>query len=327
MVALVTSKVLLMGFKTPGGVLLATRFVGASTMARMHFAHSGLILQTNEAAAKWGKPTTLEELTSVFLRHLHSELSDTPFSDGPLNEESQVILPHLEKLTMRGWWTVGSQPAVNGARSTDHVFGWGPRGGYVYQKAFVEFFAPEIDVERIISKAGSQGKGWIDYFAVNLEVRWFFIQVSWRLEGSSQGDLRTSTNDDARNAVTWGVFPGQEIVQTTIIERESFLAWKVCMPSYYRCGESLHPSRMRHFHYGPTGRRFMHPNHQSANCSKAFGKKGGWLASSTTIISTPTRFGILCLIYSREEGEHRKQCMLLHVYSVHLKGTRRGYDS
>lgn len=38
--------------------------------------------------------------------------------------------------------------------------------------------------------------------------------------------------DDGRNAVTWGVFPGQEIVQTTIIERESFLAWKVCMPSY-----------------------------------------------------------------------------------------------
>jgi len=42
-----------------------------------------------------------------------------------------------------------------------------------------------------------------------------------------QGDLRTSMDDDEMNAVTWGVFPGQEIVQTTIIERESFLAWKV----------------------------------------------------------------------------------------------------
>jgi methylenetetrahydrofolate reductase (NADPH) len=38
--------------------------------------------------------------------------------------------------------------------------------------------------------------------------------------------------DDGKNAVTWGVFPGQEIVQTTIIERESFLTWKVCAPSY-----------------------------------------------------------------------------------------------
>jgi hypothetical protein len=33
--------------------------------------------------------------------------------------------------------------------------------------------------------------------------------------------------EGGRNAVTWGVFPGQEIAQTTIIERESFLSWKV----------------------------------------------------------------------------------------------------
>ncbi len=33
--------------------------------------------------------------------------------------------------------------------------------------------------------------------------------------------------DTARNAVTWGVFPGQEIIQSTIIAEESFLTWKV----------------------------------------------------------------------------------------------------
>lgn len=27
--------------------------------------------------------------------------------------------------------------------------------------------------------------------------------------------------------MTWGVFPAQEVVQTTIIEKESFLSWKV----------------------------------------------------------------------------------------------------
>jgi len=165
----------------------------------------------------------------VFLRHLRSEISDTPFSDGPLSEESQVILPQLEKLTKRGWWTVGSQPAVDGAKSTDPVFGWGPSRGYVYQKAFVEFFAPEEDVERIVSKVESQGIGWVDYFAVNLEVRrWFYVTTSlteWM--SLMQGDLRTSMDDDGRNAVTWGIFPGEEIAQTTIIERESFLAWKV----------------------------------------------------------------------------------------------------
>jgi len=42
-----------------------------------------------------------------------------------------------------------------------------------------------------------------------------------------KGDLKTSVRDTERNAVTWGVFPGQEIVQPTIIEQGSFLMWKV----------------------------------------------------------------------------------------------------
>jgi len=199
----------------------------------------------NAAAAKWGRPTTLDQLTSVFLRHLHSEIPDTPFSDGPLSEESQVILPQLEKLAKRGWWTVGSQPAVNSATSTDPVFGWGPRGGYVYQKAFVEFFALGEDVERIISKVESEGKGWLDYFAANLEVCLLSLATGSLAKGTAvvfvQGDFRTSVSDDGRNAVTWGVFPGREIVQTTIIERESFLAWKVPL-----CTKSLFDVKIAH---------------------------------------------------------------------------------
>lgn len=30
------------------------------------------------------------------------------------------------------------------------------------------------------------------------------------------------------NAVTWGVFPGKEIVQPTVVDPISFLSWKVC---------------------------------------------------------------------------------------------------
>lgn len=37
----------------------------------------------------------------------------------------------------------------------------------------------------------------------------------------------TNMDDGAANTVTWGVFPGKEIVQPTIIEEVSFLAWKV----------------------------------------------------------------------------------------------------
>ena len=58
-------------------------------------------------------------------------------------------MSHLEQLTKRSWWTVGSQPAVDSASSSDRVVGWGPKGGYVFQKSFVEFFCDKEDVDRI----------------------------------------------------------------------------------------------------------------------------------------------------------------------------------
>lgn len=31
---------------------------------------------------------------------------------------------------------------------------------------------------------------------------------------------------DSPNAVTWGVFPGRELVQPTVVDKDSFQAWK-----------------------------------------------------------------------------------------------------
>jgi len=45
--------------------------------------------------------------------------------------------------------------------------------------------------------------------------------------------LKTNTPGDGPNAVTWGVFPGKEIVQPTIVETVSFLAWK---DEFFRLG-------------------------------------------------------------------------------------------
>ncbi|KAL4244857.1 methylenetetrahydrofolate reductase family protein [Abortiporus biennis] len=166
-------------------------------------------ISRNQVLSQWGNPTTSDDLTSIFLRYLNSKLPTTPFSPQPLSPESLMIFQHLEKLTRHSWWTVGSQPAVNGAESTNEVVGWGPKGGYVYQKCFVEFFVEESDVESIEKKVRDEGGGWVDYFAGNLK-----------------GDFKTNTSEGGRDAVTWGVFPGQEIAQSTIIEKESFLAWK-----------------------------------------------------------------------------------------------------
>lgn len=41
-----------------------------------------------------------------------------------------------------------------------------------------------------------------------------------------QGDLKTNSKGESPNAVTWGVFPGREIIQPTVVESGAFLAWK-----------------------------------------------------------------------------------------------------
>jgi len=122
-------------------------------------------------------------------------------------------LPHLTKLNQKGWWTVGSQPAVDGARSDDPAVGFGPAGGWVYQKAFVEFFAPPEDVERLAARLGNGAEG------EGLVCKFF--------AGNKKGEWKTNMEKGDSNAVTWGVFQGRGVVTTTMIEEMSFTAWKV----------------------------------------------------------------------------------------------------
>lgn len=41
-----------------------------------------------------------------------------------------------------------------------------------------------------------------------------------------QGELVTNAQTESVTALTWGVFPGRELIQPTILEKVSFLAWK-----------------------------------------------------------------------------------------------------
>ncbi|EIW69857.1 hypothetical protein TREMEDRAFT_38541 [Tremella mesenterica DSM 1558] len=174
---------------------------------------SGLKITPAQALKDWGVPINSEDLSDLFCRYLRSDPTapTTPFCDLPLSSESVKILPHLLKLNSAEMqhWTVGSQPAVDAAESGDPIHGWGPRGGYVFQKAFVEFFVPLSKVDKIEQRLTRRTDGMISMYA-----------------GNKRGDFKTNTLKDAVNAVTWGVFPGQEIVQSTIIEETSFLAWK-----------------------------------------------------------------------------------------------------
>ena len=45
------------------------------------------------------------------------------------------------------------------------------------------------------------------------------------LQVNKAGELRTNAAEGP-NAVTWGVFPGAEVIQPTVVDGAAFLAWK-----------------------------------------------------------------------------------------------------
>jgi methylenetetrahydrofolate reductase (NADPH) len=97
-----------------------------------------------EARHHWGEPRRLEELIEVFQRYWKGELQTLPWCDHPFNghggggkgrDSGEDYRERLAELNGVGWYlTINSQPVVNGVRSDDKVVGWGPSGGYVYQK-------------------------------------------------------------------------------------------------------------------------------------------------------------------------------------------------
>lgn len=108
----------------------------------------------------------------------------------------------MKRLNRHGFLTINSQPRVNGLPSHHRVHGWGPGGGYVYQKAYVEFLcspghfaALEVELAR---------RPAVTYHAVN------------------RAGVSRSNHNGGVTALTWGVFPGKEIVQPTIVDPHVF---------------------------------------------------------------------------------------------------------
>ncbi|KAE9399560.1 methylenetetrahydrofolate reduct [Gymnopus androsaceus JB14] len=166
------------------------------------------IKQSKEDALKlWGEPSTFAQVAALFAQFCLGKLEALPWSDQKPSVETSIIQEQLARMNSLGFLTINSQPAVNGAKSNDKVFGWGPRNGYVYQKAYLEFFVNPGLLTLLLSHIERDSN--ITYYVIN-----------------KRGDLRTNTHSDGPNAVTWGVFPGKEIVQPTIVEAVSFMAWK-----------------------------------------------------------------------------------------------------
>ncbi|KAK3308796.1 methylenetetrahydrofolate reductase-domain-containing protein [Chaetomium strumarium] len=184
----------------------------------------GVSLHVTVAQARelWGAPTTAGDISAIFVRHIRGELSTIPWNEESFSAETDKIRDQLVSLNSKGWWTLASQPAVNGLRSSDPTFGWGPQNGFVFQKAFVEFFLPSSDWKGLEAKLKRpEMKDVVCFYATNMAGDFVSSDQTARPAGApAEEEQEASTN-----AVTWGVFPGKEIVTPTIIEEVSFRAW------------------------------------------------------------------------------------------------------
>ncbi|KAK6921246.1 Methylenetetrahydrofolate reductase-like [Dillenia turbinata] len=150
----------------------------------------------------------LQSLFQRFTKFCLGNLRSSPWSelDG-LQPETKIINELLGNINRKGFLTINSHPAVNGAKSDSPSFGWGGPGGYVYQKAYVEFFCSKEKLNALMEKCKAFTS--ITYMAVNKVGNWI----------SNVGQPHV-------NAVTWGVFPAKEIIQPTVVDSASFVVWK-----------------------------------------------------------------------------------------------------
>ncbi|ODV63104.1 methylenetetrahydrofolate reductase (NAD(P)H) MET12 [Ascoidea rubescens DSM 1968] len=163
----------------------------------------------------WGFPQNIQELSKIFINYLLKKIKYLPFSDLEINPETLLIQEFLIEINSKGWLSIASQPSINGCNSYDKIIGWGPRNGFVYQKSFIEILVSKDDWENVLkpkitTKEISQEE-LVGYYVTN-----------------HKGDFyETNLPEHNRSsAVTWGVFPNREIIQTTLLEEESFKVWK-----------------------------------------------------------------------------------------------------
>jgi len=169
-----------------------------------------------ELLAMWGEQLDSEQdVWEVFTRYITGEnnangikIDKTPWCHDGLNPETNLIAEQLAKFNKLGVLTINSQPEANCVPSSDPVLGWGPSNGYVFQKAYLEFFTEEANVLALLQILGR-------YQGVNFQV-----------VNKSGAVNVTNIKNKKPIAVTWGVFPGREIVQPTIVDPVAFDQWR-----------------------------------------------------------------------------------------------------
>ncbi|XP_034358929.1 methylenetetrahydrofolate reductase (NADPH) isoform X1 [Arvicanthis niloticus] len=192
-----------------------------------------------ELLKMWGEELTSEEsVFEVFEHYLSGEpnrygyrVTCLPWNDEPLAAETSLMKEELLRVNRLGILTINSQPNINAKPSSDPVVGWGPSGGYVFQKAYLEFFTSRETVEALLQVLKTYEHR-VNYHIVDVK-----------------GENITNAPELQPNAVTWGIFPGREIIQPTVVDPISFMFWKdeafaLWIEQWGKLYEEGSPSRM-----------------------------------------------------------------------------------
>ncbi|KAJ7393504.1 hypothetical protein OS493_006488 [Desmophyllum pertusum] len=181
-----------------------------------HLAFLGTHESKEELLNMWGRElNSPEDVSDVFVCYITGrenrhgfKVKEIPWNQDELASETLPFVDKLAHVNKHGILTINSQPNVNGVPSTDPVSGWGRPGGYIFQKAYLEFFTSE-EIAMCLHEV-LQEFPMVNYHIVNF---------------SGQEDV-TNANVYSSNAVTWGVFPGSEILQPTVVDSVAFQSWK-----------------------------------------------------------------------------------------------------
>jgi len=154
-----------------------------------------------------GSPKSEGDVSDVFVKFCQGQINWLPWCEMPIQIETGRIVDEIVKLNKSGYLTVNSQPQINGAASDSPDVGWGGPGGIVFQKAYVEFFTSREKLDQLTQKLTAHPT--ISLHAIN-----------------RRGEAFSTLDENAVTAVTWGVFPGREIIQPTVVDAKSFRIWK-----------------------------------------------------------------------------------------------------
>jgi len=168
-----------------------------------------------ELLEMWGEELRCEQdVWDTFYQYLSGTdnscgipVTKLPWNEESLNAETSVISEDLCEVNRQGVLTINSQPNIMAVPSTDPVYGWGNPDGYVFQKAYLEFFTSQENMECL--KVILEGYPQINYHIINYK-----------------GEEFTNCDMEQPISVTWGVFPGKEVIQPTVVDPISFNSWK-----------------------------------------------------------------------------------------------------